>query len=225
MTSKNLKSAYEKIDRSKKYPLAEAVKLMIETSTVKFDPTAEVHFTLGIDPRHADQQIRSTLSLPHGTGKKVRVVVFCDDDQTKSALAAGAIEAGGEDLIRRVIEKSWTDFDIAVATPNFMKLLAKAARILGPKGLMPNPKAGTVTSDVEKTVRELIAGRIEIRNDKAGIVHAIFGKLSFGAEKLLENLETVVATIKDHKPATQKGEYLKNVTINATMGAGVRIEV
>ncbi len=221
--SKALKGAYEKVDREKRYSVAEAVDLMLKCSTVKFDPTAEVHFTLGIDPKHADQQVRSTTSLPHGTGKSVKIAVFCSDDQVKAAKSAGAIEAGEADLIDK-ISKGWTDFDVAVATPDMMRSLAKVAKVLGPKGLMPNPKAGTVTPDVEKTVKELAAGRLEFRNDKAGIVHTIFGKLSFGDKKLVENLEAMMKAIKEVKPTGAKGEYIKNVTINSTMGAGIKVE-
>ncbi len=221
-TSKSIRNAYEKIDREKQYSLAEALKLMVSCSTVKFDPTAEVHFTLGIDPKHADQQVRSTISLPNGTGKNVRVAVFCEDDKIKTAKSAGAIEAGADDLIEKV-SKGWTDFDVAVATPEMMKSLAKVARVLGPRGLMPNPKAGTVTPDVEKVVKELSAGRIEFRNDKNGIVHSIFGKLSFGEKKLEENLSALIKAVKDVKPTGLKYDYLKNVTINSTMGAGIKI--
>jgi large subunit ribosomal protein L1 len=222
--SKSIRSAYDKIDREKRYPISEALKLMVSCSTVKFDPTAEVHFTLGIDPKHADQQVRTTVSLPHGTGKTVRVAVFCEDDKIKAAKLAGAIEAGAGDLIDKVA-KGWTDFDVAVATPELMKSLAKIARVLGPRGLMPNPKAGTVTTDVEKVVKELSAGRIEFRNDKNGIVHSLFGKLSFGEKKLEENLKTVLKAVKDAKPAGLKKDYLKNVTINSTMGAGIKINL
>ncbi len=221
-SSKSIRNAYEKIERDKRYSLSEALKLMISLSSIKFDATAEVHFTLGINPKHADQQIRSTVALPHGTGKKVRVVVFCEDDKAKLAKSAGAIEAGNEALIDKVV-KGWTDFDVAVATPELMKSLAKIARVLGPRGLMPNPKAGTVTENVEKAVKELSAGRIEFRNDKNGIVHSAFGKLSFGDKKLEDNLKTVIKAIKDAKPSGQKGDYLKNVTINSTMGAGIKI--
>ncbi|NJP03972.1 50S ribosomal protein L1, partial [Candidatus Gracilibacteria bacterium] len=187
--SKALKSAYEKFDKEKTYSLKEAIKLMKDTSSVKFDATAEIHVRLNIDPRHAEQQVRSTISLPHGTGKSVRVAVFCEDDLIKGAKAAGAVDAGDESLIEKV-SKGWTDFDVAVATPGMMRHLAKVARVLGPKGLMPNPKAGTVTPDVAKAVKELAAGRIEFRNDKTGIIHSVFGKLSFDDAKLEENLKT-----------------------------------
>ncbi|MCF7830463.1 50S ribosomal protein L1 [Candidatus Gracilibacteria bacterium] len=223
--SKSIQNAYDKIDRLKQYPLSEAIKLMQELSTVKFDPTAEVHFSLGIDPRHADQQVRSTISLPHGIGKSVRVVAFCSDDKVKAAKSAGAVDAGGGTLIDKILTKGWTDFDVAVATPEMMKELAKAARVLGPKGLMPNPKAGTVTMDIEKTVKELVAGRLEFRNDKTGIVHTVFGKLSFGDKKLLENLEAMIKAVKEAKPTGSKGNYINNVTINSTMGAGIKIEL
>ena len=220
--SKSLKSAYEKIDKEKKYNLQEAIGLMLECSTVKFDPSAEIHFTLGVDPRHADQQVRNTVSLPHGTGKNIRVAVFCSDALAKKAKSAGAVEAGAEELIDK-ISKGWMDFDVAVATPDMMKQVAKVARVLGPKGLMPNPKAGTVTPDVEKAVKELGAGRIEFRNDKNAIIHTIFGKLSFGKDKLEENLKTLIKAVQDAKPTGAKGEYIKNVTIHSTMGAGIKL--
>ena len=222
--SKSLKAADKKVDRKKYYSVKEAIALMTSLSTLKFDATAEVHFTLGIDPRHAEQQIRSNLNLPNGTGKKVKIVVFCEDDQVKAAKASGAIEAGNADLIDK-IAKGWTDFDTAVSTPGLMKSLAKVARVLGPKGLMPNPKAGTVTNDVEKTVKELMGGRIELRNDKQGIVHSIFGKLSFGEAKLAENLEIMIKTIQDIKPLGQKGPYIKNISISSSMGTGIKVAV
>lgn len=222
--SKALRKADEKISRETRYSTKEAVKLMKKFSVVKFDATAEVHFTLGIDPRHADQQIRSNLTLPNGTGKKVRIAVFCEDEKVKEAKDAGAIEAGAEDLIDKV-SKGWTEFDVAVTTPSMMKSLAKVARVLGPKGLMPNPKAGTITPDIAKTVKELMGGRIEIRNDKNGIVHTIFGKLSFDESKLVENLEKMIQTIQEVKPSGQKGIYIKNISINSTMGTGIKVEI
>lgn len=224
MTSKSLKAAYSTFDREKAYSVSEAVKLMKDANYVKFDATAEIHFTLGIDPRHADQQIRTTFSLPHGTGKKVNVVVFCEDDQVDAAKKAGATEAGGQELIDKVA-KGWTDFDAAVATPGMMRNLAKIARVLGPKGLMPSPKAGTVTPDVTKAVEELVAGRIEIRNEKNSIIHCSFGKLSFEAKKLEENLSALIVAVKDLKPSSVKGVYMKNITINSTMGPGIKIEI
>ncbi len=222
--SKALRAAYEKISREKTYSIPEAIKLMKETSTVKFDATAEAHFNLGINPKHADQQVRSTVTLPHGTGKTVRVVVFCEDDKVKEAKAAGAVEAGAENLIEKVA-KGWTDFDVAVATPSMMRHLSKIARILGPRGLMPNPKAGTVTMDVAKAVKELAAGKIEFRNDKGGSVHSVFGKLSFDEKKLEENLKALIQAIKNAKPSGQKGVYIKSVNINATMGPAIKLEI
>lgn len=222
--SKSLKAAYKAIDTEKLYSVEEAVTLMKKLNTMKFDATAEVHFNLGIDPRHADQQIRSTVSLPHGTGKKVNVVVFCEDSDVEAAKAAGATEAGLEDLIGKVA-KGWTDFDAAVATPTVMRKLAKVARVLGPKGLMPSPKAGTVTQDVTKTVTALVAGRIEFRNDKTGIVHTVFGKMSFDDKKLVENLNSMIKTLKDIKPSGQKGIYFKSVTVHSTMGAGIKLDM
>jgi large subunit ribosomal protein L1 len=223
-SSKALRAAYEKIDREKTYSIAEAIKLMKANSTVKFDATAEAHFNLGINPKHADQQVRSTVSLPHGTGKIVKVVVFCEDDKVKEAKSAGAIEAGADDLIAK-INGGWTDFDVAVATPSMMKDISKVARILGPRGLMPNPKAGTVTMEVERAVKELAAGKIEFRNDKAGTVHSIFGKLSFDNKKLEENLDALIKAIRIAKPSGQKGIYIKSVNIHSTMGASIKLEV
>ncbi len=222
--SKALRAAYEKFDVEKAYSLKEAVKMMVESKSVKFDATAELHMNLGVDPKHADQQVRTTISLPNGTGKTVRIAVFCEDDQVKAAKAAGAIEAGDESLIEKV-SKGWTDFDVAVATPTMMRALSKVARVLGPKGLMPNPKAGTVTPNIEKTVKELVGGRIEFRNDKAGIIHTIFGKVSFGEAKLMENLETMLASIRNAKPIGVKGTYIKSASINCTMGPGILIEI
>lgn len=222
--SKALRAAYEKFDVEKAYSLKEAVQMMVDSKSVKFDATAELHMNLGIDPKHADQQVRTTISLPHGTGKKVRIAVFCEDDKIKEAKAAGAIEAGDDNLIEKVA-KGWTDFDVAVATPGMMRSMAKIARVLGPKGLMPNPKAGTVSPDVEKTVKELVGGRIEFRNDKAGIIHTVFGKTSFGAEALLENLETLMTAIQNAKPVGAKGNYINSASINCTMGPGISIDV
>jgi large subunit ribosomal protein L1 len=222
--SKSLKKSYETFNREEKFSIEKAVEMMKKLSTVKFDATAEVHFTLGIDPRQAEQQIRSTVALPHGTGKKVRVVVFCGDDQVKIAKSTGAMEAGNEDLIEKV-GKGWTDFDVAVATPEMMPKLGKIARTLGTRGLMPSPKAGTVTPEIEKTVKALILGRIEIRNDKNAIVHSIFGKLNFDESKLVENLKIIISAIKEAKSVTVKGEYIKQITINSTMGAGIRISL
>ena len=220
--SKSLKAAYAKFNREVSMSIEEALKIMIESSTVKFDATAEVHFTLGIDPRHADQQLRATVSLPHGTGKKVRVAVIAGDEKHAEATAAGASVVGAEELVDR-IAKGFMDFDVVVAAPNMMRHLAKVARILGPRGLMPSPKGGTVTMDIEKTVTELVAGRLEFRNDKFGNVHTIFGKKSFGAKKLKENFEAMLTALNAAKPTGSKGIFIQNITINSTMGAGIKI--
>lgn len=222
--SKALKASYAKIDTTKLYTIPEAVKLMKECKTVKFDATAEAHFNLGIDPRHAEQQIRTTFSLPHGTGKTARVIVFCEDDAVAKVKAAGAVEAGGNDLIDKV-SKGWFEFDVAVATPGMMKDLAKIARVLGPKGMMPSPKAGTVSMDPEKTVKELVAGRMELRNEKNGIIHSVFGKLSFDNKKLEENLSALFQIVKDNKPSAVKGIYIKTFSVNSTMGPGIKIQI
>lgn len=221
--SKAHKAATTNIDSEKNYTAAEAVKIMRDSTKVKFDATAEVHFSLGIDPRHADQQIRTTTTLPHGTGKSVTIVAFCDEDEVPKAKAAGATEAGGAELIDKVA-KGWTDFDVAVATPAMMKSLAKAARVLGPKGLMPNPKSGTVTPDIDKAIKELAGGRLEFRNDKNGLIHTIFGKLSFSDDQLTENLEAMVKAVKDAKPAGQKGNYINQITVCSTMSPGIKLE-
>ena len=222
--SKALTKADTKVSEKDFYTVEEAVQLMKELSSVKFDATAEIHFNLGINPKHADQQIRTTLSLPNGTGKTVKLIVFCSDDKVAAAKAAGAIEAGSDDLVDK-ISKGWTDFDVAIATPDMMRGIAKIGRILGPKGLMPNPKTGTVTPDIEKAIKAVLGGRIEIRNDKAGIIHTIFGKLSFDNKKLLEYVEAVIKAIKDARPSGQKGEYIKSVNINSTMGVGIKLNL
>ena len=222
--SKNLRAADQKISRLQTYDPESAVKLMIATAATKFDATAEIHFHLGIEPKHADQQIRSTFSLPHGIGKKIRVVAICEDDQSAAAKKAGAVQVGAEELIEKIV-KGWTDFDALVATPSQMKNLAKAARVLGPRGLMPSPKTGTVAPELSKIISELAAGRIELRNDKYGNVHTIFGKVSFGEQKLAENLAALIGAIKDARPAAAKGEFFKNITINSTMNRGIKVEV
>ncbi|MBT3349248.1 50S ribosomal protein L1 [bacterium] len=220
--SKTLRSAYKTIDREKLYTIEEAVKLMKKTSSVKFDATAELHAKLAINPKHAEQQVRTTTTLPNGTGKKVRVAAFCEDDQQKAAKAAGATAVGAEELVEKVT-KGWLDFDVAVSTPGMMKHLAKIARVLGPKGLMPNPKAGTVGPDVAKIVTEVAGGRLEFRNDKSGIIHTVFGKLSFDEKKLTENLTAMIDAIKTARPAAVKGTYIETISVNATMGAGIKI--
>lgn len=219
---KKYRAALEKLDRNKLYSIEEAVKLLGETSTTKFDSTAEVHLNLGLDPKQSDQMIRGTLALPHGTGQSVRVIAFVDEGKVKEAKAAGAVEAGSDDLIEK-INKGWLEFDVAVATPDQMKKLGKVAKTLGQKGLMPNPKAGTVTPEPGKTIEEIKKGRIEYKLDKEANVHNIFGKISFGPEKLAENLKLFLKTIQEVKPAGVKGNYINSITVTTTMGPGIKI--
>lgn len=220
---KKYRAALEKIENGKLYSTEEAVNLVKETSVTKFDSSVEIHMKLGVDPRHADQQVRGTLVLPSGTGKEVKVIAFVAEDQVKKAKEAGAIEAGSDDLIEK-IAGGWMDFDVAVATPETMKKLGKIAKTLGQKGLMPNPKAGTVTTDVEKTISEIKSGKVEYRTDKFGNVHNLVGRVSFDKEKLVENLETFIKAIKDAKPSASKGTYIQSITITSTMGPGIKID-
>lgn len=219
---KKYREAIKKIDRKKLYTVADATKLLTETSVTKFDSSAEVHIKLGIDPKQGDQLIRGTMSLPHGTGKKVRVIAFVEADKVKSCKAAGAVDAGSDELIER-IGKGWLEFDVAVASPEQMKKMGKVAKILGQKGLMPNPKAGTVTPTPEKTIEEIQKGRIEYKPDKEGNLHNVFGKVSFGADKLGENLKRYLRTIAEAKPSAVKGVFITTVTVASTMGPGVKV--
>ena len=222
---KKYRNYAQSFNRQKKYSLSEGVDLLLESkSLTKFDATAEIHLNLGVDPKHADQIVRSTVILPHGTGKKVRIVAFVDESQAKKAIAAGAMEAGTEDLIAK-ITKGWTDFDIAIATPDQMKSIGKVAKILGQKGLMPNPKAGTITPDIEKTIQEISTGKVEFRVDKLGNLHNSIGKLSFGKEKLTENIQKYMKAVQDAKPAGVKGTYIKSTTFTSTMGPGIKIDL
>jgi large subunit ribosomal protein L1 len=204
--------------------LSEAVALLKKTAVTKFDSSCEIHIKLGVDPTQAEQMVRSTLTLPNGTGKIVRVIAFVPEDKVKEAKAAGAIKAGMEELIDAVA-KGFTDFDIAVATPDAMKELGKVAKILGPKGLMPNPKAGTVTADIGRAIGEISKGRIEYRTDKLGQIHQIFGKVSFGEAELKENLKTFIKAIADTKPAAVKGTYIQNISVATTMGPGIMLDM
>jgi large subunit ribosomal protein L1 len=225
MHGKKYRTAASLIEKDKLYEtLAEAIALLKKTSTVKFDASAEVHFNLLIDPTQGDQLVRSTVALPHGTGKKVRVIAFVGDDKVKEALSAGAIEAGSAELITK-IQKGWLDFDLAIATPEQMKELGKVAKILGPKGLMPNPKAGTVTNDVGKTVKESLAGKIEFRNDKLGNLHNVFGKISFAEKQLEENLKIYLKAVSEAKPSGVKGNFINSITLASTMGPGIKLNV
>jgi len=208
----------------KKYSIEEAIALLPQLSTSSFDATAELHIRINADTTQADQLVRTTVNLPHGTGKAVRVAAFVPDDLIEKAKKAGATKAGNEDLIKEVSSEK-IDFDIAVAHPDLMKDLGKVAKVLGQRGMMPNPKAGTVTKDIEKLIEELNKGRIECKMDKQGIIHTIFGKLSFGEKKLKENLETLIKAIKDVKPSGIKGTYIASATIAPSMGPGIKLEV
>ncbi len=210
------------VEANKSYPLEEAIELLLKTNTAKFDASCEFHINLGVDPTHADQMVRSTVQLPHGIGKEVRVIAFVSDEQVKVAKAAGASKAGLEDLMED-ISKGFMDFDVAVATPDVMKNLSKVAKILGPKGLMPNPKSGTVSADIAKTITEMKQGKIEFKTDKQGILHNIFGKVSFGKEKLLENAKAFIHAVKEAKPSGVKSTYINSVYMTTTMGPSVTV--
>ena len=211
------------VDRTVLYDKAEAIALVKKCATAKFDETIEAHIRTGCDGRHADQQIRGAVVLPHGTGKQVRVLVFAKDAKAEEAKAAGAEFVGAEELIPRIQNEGWLDFDVVVATPDMMGVVGRLGRVLGPKGLMPNPKAGTVTMDVTKAVNDIKAGKIEYRLDKANIIHVPVGKASFTEEKLQENFDALMAAIVKAKPAALKGQYLKSITLSCTMGPGVKI--
>jgi large subunit ribosomal protein L1 len=221
---KKYEAALHKVDRDKRYTIAEACELVCNLKIAKFDETIELAARLGVNPKHADQMIRSSIALPHGTGKTVRVVVFAKGDRALQAEQAGADVVGAEDLVER-IQGGWLDFDATIATPDMMGLVGRLGRVLGPRNLMPNPKVGTVTMDVAKAVRELKAGRIEFRTEKTGIIHAPLGKMSFGSDKVRENLVSVLELLHRLKPSTAKGKYFKSVTIASTMGPGIRLDV
>jgi large subunit ribosomal protein L1 len=221
---KNFRNAAAKVDRSKKYSLEEACKLLPQTKVAKFDESVDIAVRLGVDPKHADQMVRGAVVLPHGTGKSQRVAVVAKGDKANEARAAGADFVGAEDLVEKIQKENWTDFDSMVATPDMMGLVGRLGRVLGPKGLMPNPKVGTVTPDVAKAVRELKAGRVEFRVEKAGIVHARIGKASFGGDKLKENAQVMVETLLRAKPPSAKGTYMRSVTLSTTMGPGIRVD-
>ncbi len=212
------------VDRERLYLPLEAAELVKETTTVAFDASVEVHLRLGVDPRHADQMVRGTVVLPHGTGNVVRVAVFAQGEKAQEALRAGADEVGGEDLVKK-IEAGWLEFDVALATPDSMGLVGKLGKILGRRGLMPNPKAGTITFDLERAVKEVKAGRVEYKVDKAGIVHTAVGKSSFEANALVENLAALIDAISRAKPSGVKGQYFRGLTIASTMGPGIRVDV
>ncbi len=220
--SKNYKEALKLFDRSVAYEVNEALELVKKVSTAKFDETVEVAFRLGVDPKKADQQLRGAVVLPHGTGKVQRVLVFAKGEKAKEAEAAGADYVGDEEYINK-IQQGWFEFDVVVATPDMMGLVGRLGRVLGPKGLMPNPKTGTVTFEVDRAVKEIKAGKIEYRTDKSGNIHAPIGKVSFDAEKLAENLTTLADVLIKAKPASAKGTYIRNVSVSSTMGPGIRV--
>lgn len=211
------------IDRTMLYDTTDAVELVQKMALAKFDETVEAHLRLGVDSRHADQQVRGAVVLPHGTGKVVRVLVFAKGEKETEAKNAGADYVGAEDIIAKIQSENWFDFDVAVATPNMMGIVGKIGRILGPKGLMPNPKAGTVTMDVAKAVQEIKAGKIEYRLDKTNIIHVPIGKVSFGTQKLMDNFQTLAGAIIKARPSAAKGTYLKSVVLATTMGPGIKV--
>ena len=211
------------VDRSVSYDSADAIRLVQDTGKAKFDEMVELHVRLGVDSRHADQQVRGAVVLPHGTGRTKRVLVFAKGPKADEALAAGAEYVGAEDLVEKITKENWFDFDVVVATPDMMGVVGRLGKILGPKGLMPNPKSGTVSMDVTKAINDIKAGKIEYRLDKTNIIHCPIGKVSFGQEKLEENFKVIMDAIIKAKPSAAKGQYLKNVSLSATMGPGIRV--
>ncbi len=220
---KKYQDSVKAFDLAKQYEASEAINVLLETAKAKFDETVELHVRLGVDPRQADQQVRGVLVLPHGTGKTKRVLVIAKGAKADAAAAAGADYVGAEELIAKIQNESWFDFDVMITTPDMMGMVGRIGRVLGPKGLMPNPKSGTVTMDVEKAIAEVKAGKVEYRLDKTAIIHCPIGKKSFGAEKLVENYTALMDAIVKAKPAAAKGTYLKSVTLASTMGPGVKV--
>lgn len=222
-TCKRLIEASKLVDSNKAYDIAEAMDLVLQTATAKFDESIELHVKLGVDARHADQQVRGVVVLPHGTGKKVKVLVIAKDLKADEATAAGADYVGGEELINKIKNENWFDFDVCVTTPDMMGMVGRVAKLLGPKGLMPNPKSGTVTTDVAKAIKDIKTGKVEYRLDKNSIIHVSFGKKSFGKDKLVENYNTLMDAIIKAKPAAAKGQYLRSVYVTSTMGVGIKV--
>ena len=220
---KNYVASAKEIDRTVAYEPEAALELAVKTAKAKFDETVEVHIRLGVDSRHADQQVRGAVVLPNGTGKDVRVCVFAKNEAADAAKAAGADYVGAEDLVQKITSENWMDFDVVIATPDMMGLVGRLGKVLGPRGLMPNPKAGTVTPDVAKAIAEAKAGKIEYRLDKTNIIHCPIGKVSFGAEKLAENFNTLLEAVAKAKPSAAKGQYIRSCTVASTMGPGVKV--
>jgi len=220
---KKYKEAAKLVDRSTLYDPAEAFDLVIKTSNAKFDETVELHIKLGVDSRHADQQVRGAIVLPHGTGKTRRVLVFCKEERVQEALDAGADFAGGQDLVDRIQKENFFDYDVVVATPDMMGIVGRLGKVLGPKGLMPTPKAGTVTPNIAQAIDEIKAGKIEYRLDRSNIIHCPIGKVSFGSEKLVDNYQTLLDAVNKAKPAAAKGQYIRSCVTASTMGPGVKI--
>jgi large subunit ribosomal protein L1 len=224
VAGKRYRTASQTIDRSRAYPLAEAVALLKAYPPVKFDESVDLAINLGVDPKHADQMVRGTISLPHGIGKSTRVLVFAKNEKEKEAREAGADFVGAEELAKKIQEENWFEFDRVIATPDMMGVVGRLGKVLGPRGVMPNPKLGTVTMDVARAVREHKAGKLEYRVDKAGTIHLAIGKLSFDAAKLVDNIQALLDAIVRAKPATSKGTYLKKISLSTTMGPGIRID-
>lgn len=220
---KNYQESVKLIDALKLYDVNEALDLVQKTAKAKFDESVEVHVRLGVDPRHADQQVRGVVVLPHGTGKTLRVLVFAKGDKAKEAEAAGADFVGADELVTKIQNENWFDYDVIVATPDMMGVVGRLGKVLGPKGLMPNPKSGTVTFDLERAISEIKAGKVEYRVDKTAIIHVAIGKVSFGTEKLTENFKTLMEAVVKAKPSAAKGTYLKNVVVTSTMGPSVKV--
>ena len=223
MSGKKYIDSAKLIDRSQQYDVEDAMDLVVKSSKAKFDETVEIHIRLGVDSRHADQQVRGAIVLPNGTGKNVRVLVFAKGDKAEAAKAAGADYVGEMDLVEKIQKENWFDFDVVVASPDMMGVVGRLGKVLGPKGLMPSPKAGTVTPDVAKAVQESKAGKVEYRLDKTNIIHCPIGKVSFGAEKLAENFNAIMGAIIKAKPSASKGQYVRSCTVAATMGPGIKI--
>ncbi len=220
---KKYKDSAKQIDRSVQYEVADALDLVVKTAPAKFDETVEIHIKLGVDSRHADQQVRGAIVLPNGTGKTRKVLVFAKDAKVDEATAAGADYVGGMELVEKITKENWFDFDVVVATPDMMGIVGRLGKVLGPKGLMPSPKAGTVTPNVAAAVKEIKAGKIEYRLDKTNIIHCPIGKVSFGAEKLTENMNALLAAVIKAKPAAAKGQYIRSCVVASTMGPGVKV--